>query len=232
MKIYGIEKLSLVDYDGFVAATIFTGNCNFRCGFCHNSALVINYDELPAMDEKEIFDYLKKRKGILEGVCVTGGEPTLQKDLPEFCEKLKKLGYFVKVDTNGTNPEAVKTLNENGLADYFAMDIKNDRAHYAEIIGFDKFDTTKIEKTVSYFLSGAAKYEFRTTLVKEFHSYNNVTEIGKWIKGADKYFLQKFKNSQDCIESHLSPVEKSDALRFKDILIEYVPDTRLRGYDL
>ena len=126
----------------------------------------------------------------------------------------------------------VKTLNENGLCDYFAMDVKNNKEDYAKIIGFDRYDTAKVEKTVAYFLSGKAKYEFRTTLIKEFHSEKNMAETGKWIKGADKYFLQKFKDSGDCIQSHLSPVEKEEALKFAEILKEYVPNTRLRGYDL
>ena len=149
MDIFGLEKLSLVDYDGFVAATVFTGSCNFRCGFCHNSALVLDYKTLPHIDESEILSYLEKRKGILEGLCITGGEPTLNSDLPDFIEKVKKIGYSVKVDTNGTNPEMVKLLAENGLADYFAIDIKNDRENYAEIIGFKTFDTRNVEKTVN-----------------------------------------------------------------------------------
>lgn len=232
MQLFGMEKLSLVDYDGYVAATVFTGSCNFRCGFCHNSPLVLAYDSLGTLPEEEVFEYLKKRKGILEGLCITGGEPTLCKDLPDFCEKVKGLGYSVKLDTNGTNPDMVKTLNENGLCDYFAMDVKNNKEDYAKIIGFDRYDTAKVEKTVAYFLSGKAKYEFRTTLIKEFHSEKNMAETGKWIKGADKYFLQKFKDSGDCIQSHLSPVEKEEALKFAEILKEYVPNTRLRGYDL
>ncbi|MBR1983483.1 MAG: anaerobic ribonucleoside-triphosphate reductase activating protein [Clostridia bacterium] len=230
MKIHGLEKMSLVDYDGKVSATVFTGNCNFKCGFCHNSALVLSTENLPEIPEIEILDYLKKRKGLLDGVCVTGGEPTLCTDLPNFIEKIKNLGYSVKLDTNGTNPEMVKSLRQNGLVDYFAMDIKNDRENYAKIIGFNKFDTSKIEKTVEYFLSSNAPYEFRTTLVNEFHKKENIINIGKWIKGADKYFLQKFKNSENCIQSHLSAVDDKTAINFKELLTEYIPNTFLRGY--
>ncbi|MDY6367025.1 MAG: anaerobic ribonucleoside-triphosphate reductase activating protein, partial [Clostridia bacterium] len=158
MDLFGLEKLSLVDYDGKVAATVFTGACNFKCGFCHNGPLVNDVNSLKTFSEDEILSYLSSRKGILDGVCITGGEPTLHKDLPLFIEKVKKLGLSVKVDTNGTNPEMIKTLAENGLADYFAMDIKNDKQNYARTIGLKDYDTSKIEKSMNYFLSGNADY--------------------------------------------------------------------------
>lgn len=232
MQILGLEKMSLVDYDGLVAATVFTGGCNFLCPFCHNSPLVLDFKQLPTIPEEEVLSYLTKRKGIVDGVCVSGGEPTLQKDLPLFIEKIKALGYKVKLDTNGTNPDLIKTLNENGLVDYFAMDIKNDKASYAKIIGFDKYDTKKVEKSVEYFLSGNADYEFRTTLINEYHKENNIAAIGEWIKGANKYFLQKFKDSGSCIKSHLSAVDEKSVLSFLDILKKNIPNTYLRGYDL
>ena len=230
MQFFGMEKLSLVDYDGKVAATVFTGSCNFRCGFCHNSPLVLSVKDLPLLPEEEILSYLQKRAGLLEGLCISGGEPTLNKDLPLFIEKVKSLGYSVKLDTNGTNPEMVKFLYNSGLCDYFAMDIKNDLENYAEIIGFNKFDTKKIEETVDYFLSNKVDYEFRTTLIKEFHHEENILSIGKWLKGANKYFLQKFKNSDSCIQSHLSAVEDKIAIKYVELLKEYIPSTHLRGY--
>ena len=230
MEIFGLEKLSLVDYDGYIASTVFTGSCNFKCGFCHNSPLVIDFKNLPVIPEEEIFAYLKKRAGIIEGVCVSGGEPTLQKDLPFFIEKIKALGYKVKLDTNGTNPEIVKTLNENGLVDYFAMDIKNDREHYASIIGFKEYDTKKVEKSVEYFLSGKADYEFRTTLIKEYHKEENIRLISEWIKGAKKYFLQKFKASESCITLGLNEVTQAVAEQYVTILKQNIPNTNLRGY--
>jgi pyruvate formate lyase activating enzyme len=193
MKIFGMEKMSLVDYDGKVCATLFTGSCNFKCGFCHNSALVLDYTSLPHYSEDQIFSYLEKRKGILDGVCVSGGEPTLNADLPLFIEKIKKIGYSVKLDTNGTNPEMLKSLYQNGLIDYIAMDIKNNREDYASIIGFNQFDTTKIEKSVDFLLSRNYDYEFRTTLISEYHKQVNIEKIADWICGANKYFLQKFK---------------------------------------
>lgn len=230
MNIYGLEKLSLVDYDGFIAATVFTGSCNFKCGFCHNSALVLDYKSLPPIPENDILAYLKKRKGILEGLCITGGEPTLNPDLPEFIKKVKDVGYSVKVDTNGTNPEMVKLLATEGLADYFAIDIKNDRENYAEIIGFKTFDTSKIEKTVEFLLSGKIGYEFRTTLIAEYHKAENIRRIGEWIKGADKYFMQKFKSGDNCIAQNLSPVPEKEANDFAEIVRPFVKSVNLRGY--
>lgn len=232
MEILGLEKMSIVDYDGKVAATIFTGGCNFRCPFCHNSPLVLSHEKISPIPENDLLDFLVKRKNLLDGVCITGGEPTLHKDLPRLCEKIKNLGYSVKLDTNGTNPKMVKELNESGLVDYFAMDIKNDKDSYAPIIGFDAYDTKKVEETVSYFLSGKADYEFRTTLIQEFHTQENIIKIGEWIKGAKKYFLQKFKSGDNCISSNLSPIDNETVLRFKDILIKTIPNTYLRGYDL
>ena len=232
MKIFGMEKLSLVDYDGKIATTLFTGNCNFKCGFCHNSPLVLDYTQLPEFDQAEIFNYLTKRKGVIEGVCVSGGEPTLHADLPDFLAKIKALGYPIKLDTNGTNPDMIKNLYKDGLVDYFAMDIKNNKQDYAKIIGFDTFDTSKIEKSVEFFLGGGAPYEFRTTLINEFHKRENIALIGEWIKGAKKYFLQKFKDSETCIKSHLSPVDDKTVLEFVDILSKNIDCVRLRGYDL
>ena len=233
MKIAGIEKLSLVDFDGYVSATVFTPGCNFKCGFCHNSPLVVSSNNLQLLDESEVLDYLEKRFGILEGLCISGGEPTLQKGLDEFCAKVKNLGYKIKLDTNGTNPEMVKFLWESKLVDYFAMDIKNDKASYAKIIGFDSYDTCKIEQTIDYFLKNGVDCEFRTTLINEFHKEQNIFNIGKWIKGAKKYCLQKFKDVGSCISSQgLSPVDKQTAERFVSIVKDDVLSVKLRGYDV
>ena len=233
MIIHGLEKLSLVDYDGVVAATVFTGGCNFRCPFCHNGVLVKNTKSLGVIPEKEIFDYLLKRKGIIEGVCISGGEPTLNSDLPEFCEKIKKLGLKVKLDSNGTNPDMIKTLAENKLIDYVAMDIKNDRQNYAKIIGLDSFDTKKIEKNVDFLINGKVDYEFRTTLIYEFHKIDNIIAIGEWIQGAEKYFLQKFKNGDNCLDAKsLTEVPEKQAFDFLNAVSQFVKHVKLRGYDL
>ncbi len=230
MKLYGLEKLSLVDYDGYVAATVFTGNCNFKCGFCHNSSLVNGVDYLSPIDEEEVFSYLKKRFGILEGVCVSGGEPTLSKGLLPFLEKIKKIGYSIKLDTNGTNPDVVKSAYESGLVDYFAMDIKDDKGNYGEIIGIKGFDTLKVEKTVEYLISCVKDYEFRTTLIKEYHSEENIKKIGQWIEGANKYVFQKFIPNENCIESGLNGIEKEEAEKFLLTISPFVKSVKLRGY--
>ena len=231
MDIFGLEKLSLVDYDGKVAATVFTGGCNFRCPFCHNSPRVLEFKALPTISDKEIFSFLEKRRGILEGVCITGGEPTLNPDLPSFAEKIKNLGYAVKLDTNGTNPEAVRSLFVSGIIDYFAVDIKNDKDNYAKIIGLNDFDTKNVEKTVEFLMTSGAKYEFRTTLINEFHSIDNIKRIGEWINGAEKYFMQKFKSGENCIKDGLSPVPAETARTFAEIIKPFVKQVSLRGYD-
>lgn len=232
MVIFGLEKLSLVDYDGKIAATVFTGGCNFRCPFCHNSALVLDYKTLPHISDAEIFSYLEKRRGVLEGVCVTGGEPTLNPDLPEFIAKIKNIGYSVKLDTNGTNPEMVKSLFSAGLIDHFAVDIKNDKDDYAEIIGLKSFDTKNVEKTVEFLMTSGASYEFRTTIINEFHSADNIRKIGEWIKGANNYFMQKFKSGDNCIRGGLSPVPTEKAKEFLEIISPFVKNAALRGYDI
>ena len=231
MIIHGLEKLSLVDYDGCVAATVFTGNCNFRCGFCHNSALVLDAATLPVIPEQEILDYLIKRKGVLDGLCITGGEPTLNKDLPDFMEKVKNLGYKVKLDTNGTAPETVASLVKNGLCDYFAVDIKNDKENYAKTIGFDVFNLVNVEKTVDFLLKGSVPYEFRTTIIAEYHKKENIQRIAQWLCGAEKYFMQKFKSGDNCIKQGLSPVPKETADKFLYIMKEKVKQCALRGYE-
>lgn len=231
MEFFGLEKLSLVDYDGKVATTIFTGTCNFKCGFCHNGPLVTDTKNLKSISQEKILDYVKSRKNILDGICITGGEPTLHKDLPDFCKKLKDIGILVKLDTNGTNPEMIKNLLEDGLCDYVAMDIKNSKEDYAPIIGLKTFSTANVEKSVEYLINSHYDYEFRTTLIKEYHTEKNMEDIGKWIKGAKKYMLQKFKEIDTCLTLGLHEVDIETAKKFKNILIKYIPNTMLRGYD-
>lgn len=230
MEIFGFEKLSLVDYDGKVAATLFTSTCNFRCGFCHNAPLVTGTNSLTAIPNEDIFALLKKRQGILEGVCITGGEPTLQKDLPEFIEQIKNLGYSVKLDTNGTNPKMVKTLYENGLVDYFAIDVKNDKDNYGEIIGINNYDVRKVNETVEYLINNVSDYEFRTTLIKQYHKDENILKIGEWIKGAKNYRLQKFTATENCISTGLDGVNEDMAKHFLTLVSPFVQNAKLRGY--
>lgn len=227
MKISGFQKLSLVDFDGHISATIFLSGCNFSCPFCHNAGLVKGHE--PTIPEQEVLDYLAKRFGLLDSVCISGGEPTLYPDLPDFIAKIKKLGYTIKLDTNGTNLDMVTQLVENKLIDYIAMDIKNSPTHYELTIG-KNWDVNALDNTIRYIMSCGIDYEFRTTLVANMHTCADITDIGKWIKGARKYYLQKFEDSGNCISSGLSPISKAQAISFQEILQKTIPNTYLRGY--
>jgi len=228
MKLGGLEKFSGVDFDGKLACTVFTVGCNYRCPFCHNSPLVIDSDS--HLTEKEFFDFLVERKDRLNGVCISGGEPTLQPDLEEFVKKIKSLGYFVKLDTNGTNPEALKNLIDKNLLDYVAMDIKNCLSEYSSIIGLKNYDVSNVKRSIDILKQDLVDYEFRTTLVREFHTLENVIQMGTEIEGAKKMFLQKFKSAETCLQANLTEVRKDDAILFKEILSEYVKTVNLRGY--
>lgn len=206
MLIIGFNKTTLLDYPGRVAAAVFTGGCNFKCPFCHNGELVLNPFLQEAYSETEIMDFLKKRKNILKGVCITGGEPTLQADLSEFILKIRNLGYQVKLDTNGYMPDVLKRLLEEGLLDYVAMDIKNSRDKYAQTVGiYDKqnspnaFHIDRIEESIDILRKASVPYEFRTTVVKELHKEEDLVEIGEWIKGCPHYFLQQYQDSENTI---------------------------------
>ncbi len=232
MEFAGLQKISLVDYEGKVACTLFTAGCNFRCPFCHNADLVIYAKNVNYIPFEEILDYLNKRKGMLDAVVITGGEPTLMPDLKEKLYEIKKLGYKIKLDTNGTNPDIVKELVDLELIDYVAMDIKNSYEGYPKTIGLEEIDEKPILESINYLLSGAVDYEFRTTLVREFHTDEDIKNIAKMIKGAKRYFLQEFKNSGHCINPNLHEVSLHDAMRFKSILLPYINDVKLRGYDV
>ena len=195
MEIHGIQKMTLLDYPEKVACTIFTARCNFRCPFCHNASLVTHVDREEAISEEEIFSFLRKRQGILDGVCITGGEPLLQPDVEEFIRKVKELGYLVKLDTNGSNVLKLKRLVEEGLVDYVAMDIKNAPNKYGMTIGIEEYDMSNIFQSVDFLMSGEIPYEFRTTVVRQFHKREDFAAIGRWIKGAKKYYLQSFVDS-------------------------------------
>lgn len=229
MIIIGIEKLSLVDYDGITACVLFTGGCNFACPFCHNSPLVYSQN-LPVIDNDEIFDFLIKRKKVLNGVVITGGEPTLNPDLPEFIAKIKAIDYKVKLDTNGTNPKMLSYLIEKGLVDYVAMDIKNCKEKYALTAGIKKIDLATIQESVKILINSKIEYEFRTTLVKEFHEFDDITKIAEWINGARKYVLQKFTERDTCIKLGFHEVEKDIAQSYRDYLAKYILQVSLRGY--
>lgn len=229
MNIQGLQKLTLLDYPGKMACTIFTAGCNLRCPFCHNSRLVINPEKQSEYSEDEIFAFLKKRAGVLDGVAITGGEPLLQNDIEDFIIKIRELGYSVKIDTNGTFPEKLRSLVEKGLVDYVAMDIKNSPELYAETIGISGYDTSKIKESISFLLEGNVDYEFRTTVVREFHSVFGMNALGEMIKGAKRHFLQGFIDSGELIGFGMSAVPVEEMERMKKIMLQYVDECEIRG---
>ena len=228
MKIYGFEKLSMVDFEGHLCATVFTGGCNFRCSFCQNADLV-NVTNLEQYNEDEIFAHLEKRKNVLDSVCISGGEPTLNPDLKNFIQKLKQRGLLVKLDTNGTKPDLLKELIDEGLIDYVAMDVKNSPALYPKTAGAI-VNMDDVGKSVELLKSNVVPYEFRTTLVSGHHSNESIEEMGKWLDGADKIYLQCFVDSGNCLQQGLQKVPKDRALIFKTILQKYINQVDLRGY--
>ncbi|CBK75597.1 anaerobic ribonucleoside-triphosphate reductase activating protein [Butyrivibrio fibrisolvens 16/4] len=231
MLILGLQKTTLLDYPGKVASTIFTGGCNFKCPYCHNRDLVMPPADVLAYSKDEIFDHLNKKKKILDGVCITGGEPTLHKDLPDFISEIKDLGLLVKLDTNGTNPQMLKSLVNDGLLDYVAMDIKHSKAKYNSIANMIKFDLSAIEESVSFLKENSVEYEFRTTIMKECHTEDDIIEIGKWISGAYAYYLQSYRESEQVINPIFSPHSPETLKHFVEILKPFVPNTFLRGID-
>ena len=228
MKIAGLQKLSLIDFPDKMACTVFTLGCNFRCPFCHNASLVLRAGENKAIGDTEIISFLKKRQGVLDGVCITGGEPLMQPELEDFIKQVKSLGYFVKLDTNGSYPENLEKLLLSGNIDYVAMDIKNSKEKYAETVGIDGYNIAPIEESVSFLMSGGVDYEFRTTLVKEYHTEDDVRRIGEWIAGARAYYLQNYKDSGDIIKDGLSCFEKDELTAFEKVAKKYVDSAELR----
>lgn len=229
MNIYGLQKLSLLDYPGKVSATIFTGGCNLRCPFCHNASLVTHLSDVERVDNEELFDFLEKRSGILDGICVTGGEPLLQPDIYDFLRRVKSIGYSVKIDTNGCYPDKLRQIVGAGLVDYVAMDIKNSIESYPKTVGIPGFDVSAVQESVEFLLSGAVDYEFRTTVVKELHDSSDFVSISQWIKGAKRCYLQSFTDSGDIIGSQLSAYSKEQLEVFADILRQTVDNVELRG---
>ena len=231
MKFYGIQKLSLVDFDTEVSCTLFARGCNMRCPFCHNFELVVfNEDFSEAIPDDDIKNYLILHNNRLSAVVITGGEPTLDPTLEEMCDYCKGLGYKVKLDTNGTNPQIIKRLIEKGLIDYIAVDIKNSKEEYSKTIGVKDFDTTPIEETVRYLTHHDFPYEFRTTLVNELHTNESIESMGKWLEGANVLYLQHFVSSEFVPDKSLTEVPTKNALEMRRILEKYVRNVNLRGY--
>ena len=213
---------------GEIAATVFTGGCNFRCPFCHNASLVLPEKFGATLPTEEFFAFLESRKGKLRAVCVSGGEPTLQSDLHEFISKIKEMGFLVKLDTNGTRPDVLKGLIDAGLLDYVAMDIKNSKVRYGETVGLKNFDISPIEESVNILRKGNVPFEFRTTVVRVLHSAEDFCEIGKWLRGDEKFFLQTFEDSGDLIGAGYSAHDAETMKQFLETLKEYVPNAALR----
>lgn len=238
MTILGLNKTTLLDYPEHLAATIFTGGCNLCCPFCHNRDLVfptegIDAGRITPYTEKEILDFLKKRKNILHGVCITGGEPTLQKDLSDFIKKIKEIGYLVKLDTNGFSPKVLEQLLKDDLLDYVAVDIKNSPQKYAVTTGLSTCDTSLINNTIQC-LQNQEKtaFEFRTTIVKEFHSEEDMYIISEWIRNAPAYYLQSFVKSNHMISNRYHAHSTDTLIKFMEICKKTIPNTSLRGVDL
>ena len=228
-NIHGFQKMTMLDFPGKVACTAFTAGCNFRCPFCHNASLVTKINNEEIYSQEEIFDYLNKRKGVLDGICITGGEPLLYDGIVEFIKKARELGLLVKLDTNGSFPEKLKYLIDNGLVDYVAMDIKNSKEKYAETIGLKEYDLSNVEKSVAILLEGRVEYEFRTTIVAEYHTTQDIVAIGNWIKGAKRYFLQNFVDSGNLIGSDMHAVSKEFMKELQIEAAKFVEKVELRG---
>ena len=228
MDFVGIDKFSLLDYDENVSVVIFAPTCNYRCPFCHNGDSVLGSNA--AIPFEEILSFLKSRVGLIDAVVVSGGEPTLMNDLEEKIEKIKELGFKIKLDTNGTNPDVLSKLLRKNLINYVAMDIKNSEDKYAETVGVTNPLMDKIKQSISIIMNSGIDYEFRTTLVAEYHTKESIEKMGELIKGAKKLFLQKFVDREGVIKKGLHPVEEVWASSYKDILSNYVSKVELRGY--
>ena len=228
MKINGLQKTTLLDFPEKVACTVFTGGCNFRCPFCHNASLVTRTDDASEISQSEFFSYISKRKGILDGVCITGGEPLLAHGIEDFIREIKNLGLLVKLDTNGTFPEKLEALLSQGLLDYVAMDIKNSKEKYAETACVSQFPS-KIEKSISLIMDMAPDYEFRTTVVKELHTPQDIEKIAQWIAGTKHYYLQTYVDSGDILCSGFSAYSEAEMLEILENTRKILPCAVLRG---
>lgn len=232
MIIKGLQKTTLLDYPGRVAATVFLGGCNMRCPFCHNMDIVEGGLKEDDYTVEEVLEFLKRRKSVLEGVCITGGEPTLSSELPDFIRNIKALGYKVKLDTNGTNPQMVRDLYAEGLIDYVAMDIKSSADEYKKVCGNQGINFVAIKESIDFLIKEKPKkldYEFRTTIVRNYHNKEVMEDIGKLIEGADRYFLQNFVDSEYVLNHDLLPATKEMLEEFSEVVSSYVKHVSIRG---
>lgn len=228
MKIKGLQRTTLLDYPEKLACTVFSGGCNFRCPFCHNASLVLNAEAVEEIPEEDFFSYIEKRRKMLDGVCITGGEPLLCPDIVDFIRKIRSYGLLVKLDTNGSFPDKLEYLLDEGLVDYVAMDIKNSKEKYALTAGLKEFPE-KIERSIDLIMEKAPDYEFRTTVVRELHDIQDIANIAMRIKNAKKYFLQSYVDSGDTIAKGFSGYSAEEMLQILENTKKILPITVLRG---
>ena len=230
MKIHGLQKMTLLDFPGLVACTVFLGGCDLRCPFCHN-AEILDMNAPEVMDEKELLAFLETRRGKLDGVAITGGEPTLQPDLMQYIKKIKDIGYLVKLDTNGFNPKVLSSLIEDRLIDYSAVDIKAGHDNYAKAVGLKNVNLSPLEETISILSKNSIDYEFRTTAVKGIHTKDDFMDIAKWLPGDCKYFIQNYKETDGIAGKVFESFDKEELEQFLDIVKPHIPLSSLRGVD-
>jgi len=228
MDISGLQKMTLLDYPGKVACTVFLGGCDFRCPFCHNWELACNFAP-PEMDDKGLLQFLRKRQGLLDGVCISGGEPLINADIRNLLQSIRELGFSIKLDTNGSSPDVLCGIVEDGLADYVAMDIKNSPSRYAQTVGVPDFDLSRVRESVSYLLSGAVDYEFRTTVTAQLHDVQSFDDIGQWILGARRYYLQPFVMSDAVPDQNLCAPSAEMLEKCVEAVRPYVGAVEIRG---
>ncbi len=229
MTIAGFQKLTLLDFPGKTACTVFTPGCNLRCPFCHNADLVLSPSRIEIFSEEEILSYLKKRKGLIDGICITGGEPMLMKDLPSFCEKIKNTGVAIKIDTNGSFPSQLKYIVRSELCDYVAMDIKNTLSKYPVTVGIPDIDIAPFVESIDFLKSSGIPHEFRTTVCRPFHANSDILEIGQMLGENEKYYLQSFVDSGRLIGGGVSGFSPSEMKEMLSELKEFVPNADIRG---
>ena len=232
--IKGLQKTTLIDFPGKIACTIFLGGCNMRCGYCYNSDLVLRQNEIPSISNEEFLDFLEKRKKFLEGVCITGGEPTMHKDLPELCKSIKKLGFAVKLDTNGTNPEMLELLIEKKLLDYIAMDVKASLESYVKVCNVD-INIENVKQSIGIIKNSGIDYEFRTTLVPDIMNVEEMKKIGHLIAGARKYFLQQFRASPSTMDARYNNMESlgnEKIIELRRTIAPFVNTVGIRNADI
>lgn len=228
VSLQGLQKLTLLDYPGRVACTVFTGGCNFRCPFCQNGDL-LPCGQSSQYTEADLLAFLQSRQGLLDGVCISGGEPLMQEDLPQLVEQIKAMGYLVKLDTNGSFPERLQQLVEQGLVDYVAMDIKSSPSQYGAACGVGALYWPQVQRSVEFLLQDRLSYEFRTTVVRELHGPEELRAIGQWLQGAQRYFLQNFENSERVLQPGLHSYSAAELEALRQVVLPWLPQAKLRG---